>query len=186
MTNNDIYERLSGLYEKLGLTVDDGSSEKGEILACCAGISLVKDDFEQSFLQLFPNTSFQRGLSLFCELMNIDSSLTDDEKKRLIKKGLSQCYGDYIYGIFKKEIEDLSAVFFIESQDFVLTLSGTVTEDYTLLSKIGRILNNYLPPCTVARLDGIGLEFDYWDSTPYLFEDYDNLSLSFDVLDTLN
>ncbi|MGN1202386.1 MAG: hypothetical protein ACI4RF_03765 [Eubacterium sp.] len=186
MTNNEIYKRLSGLFEKLGISFENGSREKGELMAYCTGIDSVQAELDLCFNQVFADTASGLGLSLFCELLSIDSSMDIDEKRRLIKQGLSQTYGDYIFGTMQQEIEKLGNGFSMTAEDFCLTIGGSVKGNFDSLFELGKILEKYLPPCTVAEFSGDGLDFDYWDSTPYLFEDYDNFNLSFEFLDTLN
>ncbi len=183
--NDEIYARLSALFEKLGLTAEKGTEDKGELLAYCTALSAAQDDLEINFGQMLADTASALGLSLFCELLGIDGSLSDDEKHRLIIEGFSQRYGDYAFGTMTDEIEGLAEGFSMTADDFMLSINGSIRNNIYILAQLGKILEKYLLPCTVVTFGGDGMNFDYWDSTPYLFEDYDNLNLSFDVLDTL-
>ena len=183
--NNEIYKRLSALFEKLGLTAEKGTREKGELTAYCTAISTAQSDLDVGFNQILADTASGLGLSLFCELLGIDGSLSEDEKHRLINEGLSQRYGDYVFGTMADEIEGLAKGFSMTADDFRLTINGSIGKNTDILAKLGKIFEKYLLPCTVVSFSGNGMDFDYWDSTPYLFEDYDNLNLSFDVFDTL-
>ncbi|MCH5321289.1 MAG: hypothetical protein J1E36_05970 [Eubacterium sp.] len=183
--NNEVYKRLSALFEKLGFPIDNGTKEKGELLAYCTAINTVQGELEENFAQMLADTSSGLGLSLFCELLGIDGTLSDEEKYKLIKEGLSQKYGDYIFGTMTSEIEGLADGFSMTADDFKITINGSIKSDTDILARLGKILEKYLLPCTVIAFCGDGIDFDYWDSTPYLFEDYDNLNLSFSVLDTL-
>lgn len=183
--NSEIYTRLLALFEKLGLTAENGTKEKGELLAYCTAISIVQSELESNFNQMLADTASGLGLSLFCELLGIDVSLSDDEKHKLIREGLSQKYGDYAFGTMTSEVEGLADGFSMTADDFIITINGSIKSDFDILARLGKILKKYLLPCTVISFGGGGIDFDYWDSTPYLFEDYDNLNLSFDVLDTL-
>lgn len=186
MTNSETYKRLSRLFEKLGIPYPDGSREKGELLAYCTAITAVQNDFETAFEQMLADTAYGLGLSLYCEMFKIDSSMSDAEKRKLIKQGLCRQYGGYLFGKMTGEIETLGEGFSVTADNFSLTVNGSVGENSALLSKIGEILENYLPPCVTAKSGGDGADFDYWDSTPYLFKDYDNLKLGFEFLDTLD
>lgn len=183
--NNEVYKRLLALFEKLGIPAENGTKERGELLAYCTAINIAQNELEENFTQMFADTSSDLGLSLFCELLGIDGSLSEDEKHKLIKEGLSQKYGDYAFGTMTSEIEGLADGFSMTVDDFKITINGSVKSDDDILSRLGKILEKYLLPCTVIAFCGGGIDFDYWDSTPYLFEDYNNLKLSVSVLDTL-
>ena len=185
MMNNRFYDRLSMLYEKLGISHSDGSSEKGELMAYCNEINALSSELESYFNQIYADIADGLGLSFFCELFKIDSHLNEHEKRQLIRKFLSSKYGDYTYGTMENEIEKLGDDFAMNAENFNVVINGSLNNNFDLLSRLGRIIENYLPPCTVAKFGGDGVDFDFWDSTPYLFEDYDNFNLSFDMLDTL-
>lgn len=185
MTNERIYERLSSLFDKLGIEHPAGSTENAELMAYCVGIDGVYKDFELYFSQLFADTASGLGLSLFCELFKIDSVLTDSEKRTLIIQGLGRQYGDYIFGTMKSEFDKLGGGFSVSCEHFLLTVNGSVKDDSSLLSEIGKIIENNLPPCTAAKCSGDGADFDYWDSTDFLFGEYDDLKLGFELLDTV-
>jgi hypothetical protein len=181
-----IYDRLSSLFDKLGIEHPENSCENGELMAYATAISQVQSEIEGYFTQLNANTTYGLGLSLYCELFNIDSTLSDDKKKELILQGLGMQYGDYQKGTFAQEVESLGSDFSAVVNDFNLIINGSVKGNHQLLSQLGKILVEYLPPCTTAQLSGDGLDFDFWDDTSFLFKDYDNLKLPFEVLDTLN
>lgn len=185
MMNNEIYTRLLALFEKLGLSAKKGTKENGELMAYCTAISIVHNELEVDFGQMLADTASGLGLSLFSELLGIDGSLSDEEKHKLIKEGLSQVYGDYVFGTMTSEVEGLADGFSMTADDFKITINGSIKGNADILARLGKILEKYLLPCTVIAFGGRGIDFDYWDSTPYLFEDYDNLNLSFNVLDTL-
>lgn len=184
MTNKRIYERLSSLFDKLGIEHPAGSAENAELMAYCVGIDDVYKDFELYFSQLFADTASGLGLSLFCELFKIDSGLADSEKRTLIIQGLGRQYGDYIFGTMESAFEKLGG-FSVSCEHFLLTINGSVKDDPALLSKAGKIIENNLPPCTAAKFSGDGADFDYWDSTDFLFAEYDDLKLGFELLDTV-
>lgn len=75
--------------------------------------------------------------------------------------------------------------FSVSCKDFNMVISGTIDHSADVLTRLGKIIENYLPPCTVVKFCSDGLDFDNWDSSPYLFKNYDNFNLSFDILDTL-
>lgn len=182
---NNSFDRLSALFEKLGISVSADSDDRGELLAYCAGIERIQLEFENYFNQLFADTATGSGLSLLCELLGIDSALSDKDKREQLVKKLSMQYGSYSYGEFEKVFDKQCPMLTAAPFDFYITINGSVKNDYDPLAKLGRIFEDYLPPCTVIGFSGNGLDFDYWDSTPYLFKDYDNFNLNFEFLDEL-
>lgn len=184
--NNKSYDRMSILFEKLAISLDEGSCDKAELMAYCAGLDIVRDAMEDCFNQIFIDTASGIGLSLFCEMFKIDSQLSSEEKKALIKAGMSQKFGHYTSGDFNKAIDEISTELSLLAENFKITINATLEDDYRLLSKLGRVFENYVPPCTVVGFDSDGMDFDYWDSSPYLFEDYDNFNLNFQLYDGLN
>ncbi|MDE5984268.1 MAG: hypothetical protein K2H13_03335 [Eubacterium sp.] len=182
---NESYERLAVLFEQLGISAVSGSEDKGELMAYRAGIELVQNELEDGFNQLFVDTAFGIGLSQLCEMFKIDGMLSDEEKKLQIAEGFAEIYGNYVCGDFEKELDKQCPMLSAVPLDFYITINGSVKNDYDQLAKLGRILENYMPPCTVVEFGGNGFNFDYWDSTPYLFEDYDNFNLNFELLDEL-
>lgn len=185
MTNNKIYERLASLYSRLGISHPPGSAENGELLAYAAVLDDLNTYFEFCFKEMFADTATGLGLSLFCEMFRIDSTQTADEKRELIKLGLGSQYGEYKSDTIFAELEKLGDDFYILTDPFYAYAGGDIRDHYEVLPKLGRIIESYLPPSVSISYDGEGMDFDYWDSTPYLFKDYDNFKLCFDVIDKL-
>lgn len=185
MMNEMIYKRLSNLYKKLGISHQEGSAERGELLAYSMAIDDLCGEYDSCFRQIFADTATGYGLSLFCEMFGIDSSLGDDEKRNLIAEGMSRIFGLSSLTDIGKAVEELGNDFSVSCKDFNMVISGTVDHSADVLTKLGKIIENYLPPCTVVKFCSDGLDFDNWDSSPYLFKNYDNFNLSFDILDTL-
>lgn len=185
MTDIKIYERLSSLFEKLNIDHPSASAENAELMAYSEAIDDIKNDFEKYFLMIFPDTATDEGLSLYCELLGIDSDASPQDKTALIKQRLSRLYGDYTFNEMTDQIENLSDSLSVSCDDFTLTINGGINADANLLSALGRILENYVPPCTVVKFASDGADFDFWDSTDFMFENYDESRLTFDLADTV-
>ena len=185
MMNEMIYNRLSNLYEKLGISHTKSSAERGELLAYSNAIGDLYGEYDSSFRQIFADTTSGYGLSLFCELFGIVSSLGDDEKRNLIAEGMGRIYGLSSFEGMERAVEKLGDDFSVSCKDFNMVISGSVDNSSDVLTRLGKIIENYLPPCTVVKFCSDGLDFDNWDSSPHLFKNYDNFNLSFDMLDTL-
>lgn len=185
MMNEIVYKRLSSLYEKLGIPCPNGSAEKGELAAYSVAIGNLYNEYDSYFSQIFADTSTGYGLSLFCEIFGIDSSLSDSEKRRLIAEGMSRIYGMSSLFDIEKAVKKLGGDFSVSCKKFNMVISGSIDNSSDVLTELGRIIENFLPPCTVVRFCADGIDFDNWDLLPYLFKNYDNFNLSFDMLDTL-
>lgn len=142
-------------------------------------------EYDSCFRQIFADTATEYGLSLFCEMFGIDSSLGDDEKRILIAEGMGRIFGLSSLTDIGKAVEELGNDFSVSCKEFNMVISGTIDYSADVLTRLGKIIENYLPPCTVVKFCSDGLDFDSWDASPHLFKNYDNFNLSFDMLDTL-
>ena len=145
--NETIYKRLSNLYEKLGLSHQEGSAERGELLAYSNAIGDLYGEYDSCFCQIFADTATGYGLSLFCELFGIDSSLGDDEKRILIAEGMGRVFGLSSLTDMEKAVEELGDDFSVSCKDFNMIISGTIDHSADVLTRLGKIIENYLPPC---------------------------------------
>lgn len=183
--NERIYKRLSELYEKLGISHPKGSSERGELLAFSHAIADLYGEYDSCFSQIFADTASGYGLSLFSEMFGVDSRLSDAEKRSLIEEGMGRVYGISSLTAMDKAVKKLGNDFSLSCEKFDMVINGSIEDSSDMLTKLGRIIENYLPPCTAVRFCSDGVDFDHWDASPYLFKQYDNFNLSFDILDTL-
>lgn len=170
----------------LGANLEKESSDTAEIMAYCAGIDLILQDYKDKCTQINIDTSHGTGLSLYCGLFRIDSTLNEVAKKAKIKEGLQRVYGDYSPGEFDAALKAIDSDIAASSNNFNLYISGSALKDNKNLKYVAKVLEDYVPPCTFVSFDGFGADFDYWDATQYLFEDYDKMNMAFQLLDTLN
>lgn len=182
---SDIEKRVFSLAKILNKDIEPAAESAGVLKAWCAGLCMIEKDFDYIFSQMSPEQTSGTALGLMCNLFNIESDLPEDEKRTLIKKGFRRVYGEYESGEFKSALEkyNMKAAVII-SRMTVKSITGSI-KDNSGISALGKILKNYLPPGVTAVFNGWGLNFDYWDSTEYLFEDYDNLDFTFNMLETL-
>ncbi len=183
--NSDEFNRLRTLYNSLGINAEEGTDDYAELEAICAGIDLVKEEYDLYFNEIFPDSANAQGLSLYCEMLNIDGKLGIEDKRKLVKDGLSEVFGKYTDGELKRVVNESIGNVNISSTIFLMHFSVSVLNKFHLLPKISRIIQNYLSPCVELIFDGDGFSFDIWDSTPFMFEDYDKLKLSFRMLESL-
>lgn len=182
------YQRLASLWEKLGLSLDTASPNKAEVKAYCAGIELVEKYFEYIFSQIFFESSENIALSYYCEMLGIDGSLPEQEKKRLIALRLKERPGDYEAGELERAVKAIDSTIDVTVGDFIgyTSFYGSCKGKHHILPRLADLIENYIPVCTDVSFGGGGFDFNYWDSTPYLFNDFDNFCLSFYFIETLN
>ncbi len=186
MTNNEMFGRLCRLFEMLGANLEKESADTAEIRAYCAGMDMILQDYKDKCAQINIDSAYGTGLSLYCGLFRIDSTLNDTVKKEKIKEGLQRVYGNYSPGEFDAALKAIDSGISVSSSKFNLTISGSALKNGKNLKRVAQVLEDYVPPCTFVSFDGFGADFDFWDSTQYLFEDYDNMNMAFQLLDTLN
>lgn len=182
---NDVFDRLYSLFQMLGADLNDGSADSAEISAYSKGLEVVLESLDEIVKEIDVNTATGLGLSLFCELTNVDSTLSQEEKKSEVKKQLTRTYGDYKLNDIYLALADISneLTIFTDRFDFKFNLCSFDT-DFDL-KKLAKTVNEFIPPCTQVGFFGDGATFDRWDSSDYLFQDYDNLQLPFKMLDEL-
>lgn len=185
MNNEQIYERLSALYDRLSIDHPAGSQENAELKAFCSGISVLQEQFDEYIKQIFPDTADGLGLAYYCELLGVDYSLTDEEKREEIIYRLSEDYRRLNCNLFKEQIEQLDEGFSYSCSYFTITIDGSISGKEHLLKKINTIIETFAPPCTLVKFAGDGADFDYWDSLDDFFENYDSMELRFELLDTI-
>lgn len=183
---SDIFDRLYKLFQMLGADLNDNTNDKGELCAYSSGIEFVLDYFEKLVHEIDVNTATELGLALYCELAGVEGETDVDEKRQSISKRFSQEYGDYKLYDIVNAVKAVSSNLTISKGDFSITFSsGNFGEDFDL-KRLADVVNEFIPPCVVGGFLGDGADFDKWDATDYLFEDYDNLKLPFKMLDELS
>lgn len=180
---NEIETRIVKLAELIGISTENSSKELAELKGYAEGFKLIFGDFEKTALQLSPETADGTALALFCDMMGIDFSLTDQEKRELIKKGFLMEGVDYTSGEFE---DKLTAAHFSAKQSAgTLTISaeeGQTAKDY---EKLAEIIENYAAPNLFITFDGDGMTFEKWGMLDFMFDEYDRLKFPFSMLDTI-
>ena len=179
----DILNRITRLAEMLSIDITPCSTELAELKGYAAGLEMIFDDMAVLEKQVFPLTASGSALSFICNQFNIDGNLADEDKYRFIDSGFKYVFGDYVNGAmadaFKKYNVECSG------SDGKIILCASSYKDSKVIENMGRIFRNYLSPASEVVPDGDGIDFDFWDSTPYLFDDYDRLDIPFYILDKL-
>lgn len=179
----DILNRIIQLAELLGVDTAPSSKEMAELKGYAAGLDLVFNDMAVLEQQVFPLTATDKALSFICNQFNIDGNLADEDKYQLISDGFQQVFGDYISGSMAGEFKKYNIE--CSGSDGKIFLKASSYKSSRVLDNMGNIFRSYLSPSSEVVLDGDGIDFDFWDSTSYLFDDYDRLDIPFYVLDKL-
>lgn len=179
----DILKRITQLAEILSIDITPCGKELAELKGYAAGIEMIFADMAALEEQVFPLTATGNALSLICNQFNIDSNLADEDKYQLINNGFKYVFGDYVKGAMTDEFKKYDIE--CSGSDGNIILSTSSFKNSRVIENMGRIFRNYLLPSSEVILDGNGIDFDFWDNTPYLFDDYDRLDIPFYILDKL-
>ena len=69
--SNTVYDRLSALMQTVGLEGEEGSVQRAEIIAYSYAVSLAQNAAEQALSEVFTDTMGEKGLLMYCDLLNI-------------------------------------------------------------------------------------------------------------------
>lgn len=90
--NSEVYERLLSLFETVDLSGEDGSVEKAEARAYAACISLLLETAESAAEEALAETMGEKGILMYCSLLNIEPGETEQETKEKIISALSRAF----------------------------------------------------------------------------------------------
>lgn len=180
-----IYERMKALTEKLGFKLIDGSVIKAEILGYFAGLELVKKNFDNTAKEIALNTAASLGLRRYSELIGDNAQGTVFSKKERIAERFSHVFASYTGGDFAKALTAVSADITYLASDFDMCINFKGTAAASTLKRIGKAIKDYVPPYVCVTFSGSGCDFDYWDSAAVMWGDIDGLGCPFSALDTM-
>lgn len=169
----------------LGADLTENTCDSAEVFAYASGLELALSRFEEVKNEIDLNTAEGLGLALYCEMTGTDGELDENEKRQAVEKRISRDYGDYKLNDIYLALADISDELTIMTSKFKFEFNLNSFGNEFDLKKLSQVINEFVPPCTVAGFLGNGATFDKWDATTYLFEDYDSLKLPFQMLDEL-
>lgn len=179
-------KRIFELARLIGVDTQPGSKVFAELKGYCAGFKLISDDFADLPYQLSPYTAQGYALDLFCSMMGISASESEEEKRRQIIQGLGKKFGGCLLYDFIGELNDIFLICISNSFKVSLqTIDGDSIINCDGEKTAGSLLKNYIPPGARATFNGSGVTFDRWEGLSYTFDKYDSLDLTFDLLDTI-
>ena len=180
---NDVEKRIIKLADLISIATEDNSRELAELKGYAEGIKLILSDLEKTALQLSPETAEDMALGLFCDMMGIDYTLSDSEKRELIKKGFLMDGIHYANGEFEEKLA--AAHFNAQLSAGTLTLSNAAEPTAEDFKKLAEIMKNYASPNLFITFEGDGITFEKWDTFDFMFDEYDKLNYPFSMLDTI-
>lgn len=181
--NNDVYVRLLSLFETADLAGEGGSAERAEMRAYAACISLLQAAAEDALREALAETMGEKGILMYCALLNIRPCETQQETKEKIISALSK--GFYMQST--DEFEDAENS--VPGYSITHSLSGkevTVSPVSTeTLAALSTLVNEYYPAFYIPNLTGNGLDFDELEAFGYRWYELDALHLPFYIWEGL-
>lgn len=179
---NNEFERMKLLLSDIGLAFEECGVTNAEIYAYSAGLEYVRQNILDTFNKIFINLDNNDNVFMYTELLDIDTQgCTAAELKSMIFKRLGQKYGDYTRSGFDEAFAAVGSGTY-EISNGMITFSNVNAED---MKRLGRFIKGYVSLCTKAVCGGSGIDFDAWDRWGQSFNEYDNMGLTFDIIDTL-
>lgn len=175
--SNTVYDRLQSLFNSVGLDGAESSVQHAELMAYCGALSLLQNDVEQVLADVFIDTMSERGLLMYCNLLNIESGDTPEETKEKILDRLANGFFTISlddYRNAEKNVPGLNCNYQTDVE--TATLDPVSKESMAGLSEF---LQNYCPVFFSPEFIGSGLTFDFLDSLDYRWYEIDRLAFTF-------
>ncbi len=180
--SNSVYERLKALIQDLGFNFTDGGITKAEIMAYTAGIELVNNILDKSIKSLMLDSDDRKGLAHYCKMLSVnDENYNLQELKKHIRTRLGERYSFSTAEEFKNAFSELGSGSY-EISNGKIIISGIGLGG---IEKIGEFIKGYVPFCTNVLYTGSGMTFDEWDKVSKCWDEYDSMSLPFNIIDKL-
>lgn len=180
--SNNVYERLKALIQDLGFTFAEGGITKAEIKAYSAGIELVRSILDKSINSLMLDSDDKTSFAHYCKMLSVnDESRNLQELKKHIRTRMGERYSFSTADELQTAFAELGSGSY-EISNGAITISGVELEG---IEKIGEFIKGYVPFCTTIFYEGSGMTFDEWDAVSKCWDEYDRLSLPFNVIDKL-
>lgn len=177
--SSTVYDRLTALMQSVGVDGEEGSVQYAEIAAYCSAISLAQNTAEQVLSDVFVDTMGEKGMQMYCDLLNIQAGETAEETKEKIIERLSGGFSAISlddYRNAEKNVPGLSSEYYTEYE--TVTINPVSKES---LSGLSDFMQNYCPVFFSPEFLGSGITFDSLDSLDYRWYETDRLALSFDI-----
>lgn len=182
--NDEILLRLTGLMQNLGFTCADGSYTKAEMCAYAAGLSLVKNELNEGFNQIFTDTMGSQGILMYCDLLGIDSSSEEEELKEKIVTRLSENYrlvSEKEYDEVKKNVQGYLEMY-MNMMGWTFYIKPVT---YETLAAFSQFRKNYYLVHRQLLGGGLGMTFDELDGLNLRWFEFEELDFPFEVWNTI-
>ncbi len=180
---NEVLERLSDLMDTVGIGGEDGSVEKAETTAYAQAVSLVVEMLEQGLDEIFIDTMSEKGLAMYCGLLDIDMQTDTQALKNKMITRLASGFSPLKSSEYDAAFDDTPGL------KRVYTLTGLATElspvNKETLAAFSDFIENYYPAVFCPRFDGNGMTFDFIESLDLRWFHIDGFCIPYSILDRL-
>lgn len=182
--NNEIYDRLKNLFEKINIDCDD-VFEKAEILTYSSILNELLINVETAFKNMFITSCSAKGIDYFLELLNIEKSENVQKDKENIINAFCDNSKVLSFSKMNSSLKDISKTSekLLLKRNFYIRNIGHLDKD--ILSKISFYIYNFGACNYIFKLDGSGMNFENFSEFNFKWNDIDKLKLPFSIYDSL-
>lgn len=183
--NDEIYERLSLLFERLGINHEGGSVQNAEICGYSAGARLAKTAADGLFANLFIDTAGETGLSMLLSTVGEAKRETDEESRRAVISAFSGGGSFASADDFKNAVKAVDPDVQYDAYGGKLNLIYSSGVDREFFKRLKYFIKGYLPACYILKLCGDGLEWNMIEELNMSWQEIDGYKFPFSVWDTM-
>lgn len=179
---SSISDRLKKMFSEFGFIVDDGSISEAEIASYECGINLIKSDFDDYLIQIFPPQDLKYKVKEYCELAG-DYLEADGYIPIILGRRLAGPWG----GLSKKDMDavmlNIRYAMKYEIEDDKMIMDGFGDDD---LIRLGQFIQGYIPANFTPKIKySAGSDFEYWDGWKKKWYILDKMKMPFNIIDEL-
>lgn len=181
--NNTVYSRLLSLLQTVGLGGEEGDNQRAEIRAYAAAVSLAAARVEEALSEAFIDTMGEKGILMYCDLLNISDYQTPQAAKEMIKERLSK--GLYLMSAQEFRNEEDNTPGYNYSVNILHEKVNISPVNKDTLSAFSELYYNYYPAFFAPEFTGAGLTFDFLESLGCRWFEIEELNLPFYIWEKL-
>lgn len=181
--NNEIFNRLLGLMEKLGLSVKNGTFNRAECAAYARAVCIASDEMENTIKNLFIDSAETQGLALFLSLIGRSPAETEEKSKQLVIESCSEDFGTRNLGDFENALADLGNGFGYEGHGCNLMIKRGEVSGTDFAEKLSEFLSDYAPGFCRIKIDGTSTDLGTKDEANLRWFEIDALNFPFSIID---
>ncbi len=181
--NNPVFERLLSLMDSVGLAGEENSVERAEICAYSEAVFGIFNMLEQGINEIFSDTMGEKGVKMYCSLMNIDVTGNTEELKSKITERLSNGFYQLKASEFDSAAENTPGLVRVDTLEEPVWEISPINSD--TLSAFSDFSDDYYPVIYRPNFEGGGMTFDFIDSMELRWYQIDGFKIPFWILDKL-